>query len=192
MTREHFNRWYSIKAYYFAVTFADLPLQLLCVFVFVLITYLMTAQPLEWFRIGLFFMIVVLVTLVSQGLGMVVGSVCSVTLGVIVGPFTIAPFLVFSGFFLRLADASSYLHWLFHISYLKYALEGASNAIFGFNRPKLQCNQIYCHYQIPNKFMKMIDMDHSDLVTVTMVLLGMCILLRIIAFYFMSLRIKRR
>lgn len=113
-------------------------------------------------------------------------------LGVVFGPFVIAPFLVFSGFFLRFADAHTSLHWLFHISYLKYALEGASNAIFGFNRPKLQCNQIYCHYQIPNKFMKMIDMHHSDLVTVITVLLVICFLLRITAFFIMSLRIKRR
>lgn len=78
VTREHFNRWYSIKAYYFAMTFADLPLQILCVFVFVAITYLMTAQPLELFRIGLFYLIAVMVTLVSQGWGMIVGAACDV------------------------------------------------------------------------------------------------------------------
>lgn len=78
VTREHFNRWYSIKAYYFAVTFSDLPLQFVCVFAYVLITYLMTSQPLEIFRISLFLLVVVLVTLVSQGWGMLVGAVCGV------------------------------------------------------------------------------------------------------------------
>lgn len=78
VTREHFNRWYSIKAYYFALTFADLPLQILCVFLFVAITYVATSQPLEPFRVGLFFLVAVMVTLVSQGWGMIVGAVCGV------------------------------------------------------------------------------------------------------------------
>lgn len=99
---------------------------------------------------------------------------------------------MFSGFFLRFADAHTSLHWLFHISYLKYALEGASNAIFGFDRPKLQCKQVYCHYQIPSKFMKMIDMHRSDFSTVVTILAIICISLRVAAFYIVSMRIQRR
>ena len=76
--KEHFNRWYSMKAYYFALTFADLPLQFVCVLVYVLITYLMTSQPLEVFRLGLFLIIAVMVTLISQGFGMIVGASCGV------------------------------------------------------------------------------------------------------------------
>lgn len=110
----------------------------------------------------------------------------------IVGPFVIAPFVVFSGFFLRLADAPIWLHWLFHTSYLKYGVEGASHAIFGYDRPKLQCNDIYCHYQLPIKFMKLIDMHHSDFLSAFSILLVMCIVLRIIAFFIMALRLKTR
>lgn len=113
-------------------------------------------------------------------------------LGVIVGPFVIAPFLVFSGFFLRLADAQYWLHWLFHSSYLKYAVEGASLAIFGYNRPKLECKDIYCHYQAPLKFMKLYDLHHSDFLSVFIKLAVMCVVLRIVAFFIMSLRLKTR
>lgn len=83
VAREHFNRWYSKRAYYFAVTFADLPLQFTCVFIFVLITYWMTGQPLEAYRLGLFLLIAVMVTLVSQGFGMIVGAACGVKVCVI-------------------------------------------------------------------------------------------------------------
>lgn len=74
VAREHFNRWYSKKAYYCALTFADLPLQFACVLVYVLITYLMTAQPLEVFRLCLFLIVAVMVTLIAQGFGMIVGA----------------------------------------------------------------------------------------------------------------------
>lgn len=83
VAREHFNRWYSKKAYYFALTFADLPLQFVCVLVYVLITYVMTAQPLEIFRLSLFFTISVMVTLISQGFGMIIGATCGVKVNLI-------------------------------------------------------------------------------------------------------------
>lgn len=113
-------------------------------------------------------------------------------MGQIFGPFVIAPFMIFSGFFLRFADAHPSLHWLFHISYLKYALEGAALALFGFDRPKMKCDEIYCHYRIPKKFMKFIDMHNSDVVTVFGALITICVLLRIIAYFIMSIRIKMR
>lgn len=113
-------------------------------------------------------------------------------MGQIIGPFVIAPFMIFSGFFLRFADAHTSLHWLFHISYLKHALEGAALAIFGYDRPKMECEEIYCHYRIPKKFMQLIDMHNGDIVTVAIVLSFICILLRIIAYLIMSFRIKRR
>lgn len=50
---------------------------------------------------------------------------------VIFGPFAIMPFLILNGFFVRLKDAHPYLHWLFHISFLKYAFEGVMIAIYG-------------------------------------------------------------
>lgn len=74
VAREHFNRWYSKKAYYCALTVADLPLQFCCVLMYVMITYLMTAQPFEMFRLGLFFIMAVMVTLIAQGFGMIVGA----------------------------------------------------------------------------------------------------------------------
>lgn len=110
----------------------------------------------------------------------------------IVGPFAIAPFVAFSGFFLRLSDAPIYLKWVFHTSFLKYGLEGATHALFGYNRPKLDCNEIYCHYRIPTKFMQIVDMHHNDFISAFIILLIFCIVLRIFAFFLMALRLQRR
>lgn len=112
--------------------------------------------------------------------------------GAIFGSFFIAPFLIFSGFFIRMVDAAPILHWLFHISFLKYALEGTSLAIFGFDRPKMECHELFCMYRLPKKFLKMVNMHNGDFLTAGIVMLGMIVLLRSLAFLMINIRLKRR
>lgn len=107
-------------------------------------------------------------------------------------PIVLAPILMFCGFFVHLSDASPNLHWLFHISYLRYALEGTIDAMLGFNRPKLQCDEIFCHYQIPAKFIKEVDMHHNDFMSAFIVLTAIFIAMRLLAFFVVAWRLKRR
>lgn len=79
ISREHFNRWYSLRAYYIALTLADFPIQLLCTFVLISISYVMTFQPLEISRFMLFFSMVLMSGLVGQSIGLVVGASLNVT-----------------------------------------------------------------------------------------------------------------
>lgn len=74
LLKEHFNRWYSLKAYYLSVTVLDIPITVVGCLLFSIIIYLMTAQPLELFRFGMFFAISVLVTVVGQSIGLMVGA----------------------------------------------------------------------------------------------------------------------
>lgn len=76
--REHFNRWYSFTAYYTSLMLADLPFQILCTMVYIIITYFLTSQPLEISRFTAFFIINLLCTFVAQGLGMIVSSLFNV------------------------------------------------------------------------------------------------------------------
>lgn len=78
VTREHFNRWYSLRAYYTALTLADAPIQAACILIYTVITYVMTAQPMEFFRFGLFFGIITMTAFVAQSLGLVVGALFDV------------------------------------------------------------------------------------------------------------------
>lgn len=109
--------------------------------------------------------------------------------GAIFGPFFICPFLIFSGFFIHLSDAHPIMHWLFHISFLKYALEGASLAIFGYDRPKMDCDQLFCQFVLPKKFMKTVDMHNGDYLTATIALTIIFLIFRFTAFYVMSFRL---
>lgn len=77
--REHFNRWYSFSAYYVSQALADLPFQVLCIVSYILITYFLTNQPLEWSRFTAFLVINLLCSFVGQSLGLVVSSLFNVS-----------------------------------------------------------------------------------------------------------------
>ncbi|GJQ74986.1 hypothetical protein Trydic_g9608 [Trypoxylus dichotomus] len=160
--REHFNRWYSLSSYYLAITLADIPIQIIATVLYALLTYFMTAQPIEMLRVFLFFNMCILISLVAQSLGLLVGAFMDLKNGVIFGPFFLLPFTIFSGFFVQLYDVHPYMRWIFHISYIKYGLEGLMLAIFGYDREKMPCNADYCHYHYPNIFLEDVDMADAN------------------------------
>lgn len=78
IAREHFNRWYSLKSYFLAVTIADAPLQGACTLVYTGVVYYMTAQPMEPARFLLFLLMCALVSFVAQSVGLLVGAAMKV------------------------------------------------------------------------------------------------------------------
>ncbi|CAH2076869.1 unnamed protein product, partial [Iphiclides podalirius] len=94
LRREYFNRWYGLKAYYAALTFASLPGMIMFGLVFLAIVYLMSGQILEWDRFALFVICGILIGVCSEGLGLVVGSAFNSTNGSIIGPAMVSPLLV--------------------------------------------------------------------------------------------------
>ncbi|XP_077285385.1 ATP-binding cassette subfamily G member 4-like [Arctopsyche grandis] len=190
--REHFNRWYSLKAYYIAVTLTDAPIQLVSTLVYAVITFFLTGQPFELFRLFYFTVICILISLVAQGIGLLNGAIFSIQNGVIIGPLFMLPFTIFSGFFVHLHDAHPSLQWLFHVSYLKYGLEGAMLSIFGYNRTKLECNSTYCHYKYPSKFLVEVDMEEANYSYSIIALSSLCIAVRLLTYYVLYYRIRSR
>jgi hypothetical protein len=179
----------------------------------------MTNQPLESFRFVAFFTINLMCTFVAQGLGLIVSSLLNVKWGCILGNFFICPFLIFSGFFIQMKHAHKAMHWLFRISFLKYALEGSVYSIIGLNREKLECDESeerlnYCRYSYPNQLLRdigiqdcaadssnssnitqtcdefMYESQKKDLCKVFVVLLIFIIAFRVIAFCLMRYRLK--
>ncbi|XP_073827153.1 ATP-binding cassette sub-family G member 1 [Musca autumnalis] len=190
VSREHFNRWYSLRAYYVAITLADIPIQIVCTTVYIVITYLLTDQPGDIFRVVLFCVIIFLTALVGQSIGLAVGASLSIKLAAILGPFFICPFLVFSGFFVQEKHAPQALRWLFKTSFLKYSFEGSVLSLFGYDRQRLECNEMYCHYARPQVLLKDVDMLEANYEGAIIFLVSVFLGLRIIAFYIMSFRLR--
>lgn len=187
--REHFNRWYSARAYYLALNLVDIPALILNNIVFVSITYFMTNQPVEALRFSLFFLISVLVGFTSQGLGLLSGSMANIQHTLIIAAGGIFFFTMFSGFFVLMKDTSYGWHWLFYSSFLKHALDGGLLAIFGFNRPKLECDAVYCHYRWPHKFLETLGVETSFTDALVVIIFSL-FLFRTIAFFVIKYRLK--
>uniref|UniRef100_A0AAG5D8G3 ABC transporter domain-containing protein n=1 Tax=Anopheles atroparvus TaxID=41427 RepID=A0AAG5D8G3_ANOAO len=182
--KEHFNRWYTLKCYYLSVTIIDLPLSIFCCLFFTVIIYLMSGQPMEWFRFGMFFTISLLIVLIAQSLGLTIGAWFNVVNGTFLGPVLTIPMMMFAGFGVTLRDLPSYLKWGSHISYLRYGLEGYVNAIYGENRETLDCElKPYCHYRYPAKFLSEISMEGNQFWNDVYALCGMLVFVRVLCYF---------
>lgn len=149
----------------------------------------MTNQPLELYRFCAYYIVIVLLSVASQGLGLIAGSLMNVKFSLILGSFFICPFVLFSNFFVQMKDTNPAWHWIFETSYIKHAFEGSMQAIFGFNRDKLNCDDEYCHYRWPNKFMESVGV-FDEYSNVILKLIAFVFIFRIIAFIIMSYRLK--
>ncbi|XP_024879372.1 ATP-binding cassette sub-family G member 4 [Temnothorax curvispinosus] len=189
LLKEHFNRWYSLKAFYTAITLIDVPISIVCCIFFSIIVYLMSAQPLEVIRFCMFLAISMLIMFIGQGTGLMIGAIFNVVNGTFMGPTLAVPLMMFAGFGVSLRDLPSYLKWGSYLSYLRYGLEGFVGAIYGLDRPTLDCKEkgeLYCHYKYPSKFLSDIamrgDQFWNDVIALAIILLitrcGAYILLR--------------
>ncbi|XP_055683520.1 ATP-binding cassette sub-family G member 4 isoform X2 [Lutzomyia longipalpis] len=187
--REHLNYWYSLKAFYFAKTMADLPFQILFSSVYVGVVYYLTSQPMEWTRVTMFVLICLLTSLVAQSLGLLMGAGLSVELGVFLGPVSTIPTILFSGFFVNLDTIPGYLQWVTYVSYVRYGFEGAMIAVYGMDREKMRCSEMYCHFRSPKKFLEEMSMENAEFWIDATALIGIFIALRIVAYFVLRWKI---
>lgn len=188
--REHLNYWYSLKSFYLAKTFADLPFQILFSLLYVVIVYVMTSQPFEAYRFFLYLNICVLTSLVSQSIGLLIGAAMNVENGMFIGPVTSVPLVLFSGFFIKFTAMPNCLRWLSYVSYVRYGFEGAMISIFGYKRPRLACNADYCHFRTPMRFLEEMAMENAVYWKDALALVAFLIVLRISTYFVLRLKLR--
>lgn len=190
LLKENFNRWYSLRSYYLAITVSDIPFQTIFCIIYVAIVYFMTSQPPELSRFGMFLGACLLVSFVAQSVGLVVGAAMNVQNGVFLAPVMSVPFLLFSGFFVSFDAIPIYLRWITYLSYIRYGFEGTALATYGFDRPKLTCSISYCHFKSPTTTLEELDMVKSSYGLDVGALVAIFFVLRIAAFLFLRWKLK--
>ncbi|TDG46545.1 hypothetical protein AWZ03_006983 [Drosophila navojoa] len=179
--REYYNGWYSVRAYYISKVLADLPLQLLCPSLFIGISYFMTGQPPELARFAMCWSMCVLTAFIGHFIGVIGGTLLSMQLAIFIVPAVSIPFLLFSGFFIRMRELSWFLRPICDFSFFRYVFEGLMRAIYGYQRGDLPCHEEFCYYKSSEHFLKDFDMS-GDMVHSDVLILGLFLLVLLITF----------
>ncbi|XP_055713085.1 ATP-binding cassette sub-family G member 1 isoform X1 [Phlebotomus papatasi] len=190
LLKENFNRWYSLRSYYMAITISDIPFQAIFCVIYVSIVYYFTSQPFEMFRFSMFLTSCLLISFVAQSVGLVVGAAMNVQNGVFLAPVMSVPFLLFSGFFVSFDAIPVYLRWITYLSYIRYGFEGTALATYGYNREKLKCYQTYCHFKSPTTTLEELDMLDANFTLDIVALLVIFTVLRVAAFLFLRWKLR--
>ncbi|XP_046664166.1 ATP-binding cassette sub-family G member 1-like isoform X1 [Homalodisca vitripennis] len=162
LMREYFNRWYSLAPYCLSVVLIEIPFQLLCDCGYLVPAYYMTGQPLELMRFGYFVLFHTAISLTAQGYGFMIGSTLPVGIAVFLGP-VMTVFLSIFGFTSRYSDIPTHFRSMYHLSYFRASFQGSFYSLYGFNRTTLICDEFYCHYKNPTKFLKEMGFNNVNI-----------------------------
>jgi len=155
--REYYNGCYSLRAYFISKVLADLPLQFTCPTLFVAISFFLTGQPPEFNRFIMVWSICVLTAFIGHFIGVICGTLFELPVAMFVVPAMTIPFLLFSGFFIRMSELSWFLRPICNVSYFRYIFEGLMRSIYGYNRGELPCSTDFCLFNSSEKFLKGFD-----------------------------------
>ncbi|KAL5234981.1 hypothetical protein ACI65C_002391 [Semiaphis heraclei] len=191
LSKEHFNQWYSLSSYYLSFTIVDLPIQVLCTFLYCVVLYYFTGQPLEWPRFGLYTLMMLMVGLLSQTIGMLMGTLFNdLRFSTILTSFLLMPWMMFGGIFIKISDTPEIFRWLFDISFMKHAMEGIVHCVYGLDRPRLYCQKIYCYSSSPSNILKDLDMPVNKYWFNFLVVAAIYLLLKVLTYLVLKKKLE--
>lgn len=97
--------------------------------------------------------------------------------------------ITFAGVLVLQKDAQWWLQWCFDYDFMKHCNDGILHAIFGYNREKFECDDMYCHFRNPKTFLKMVDAPEDPLKAFSYAP-PTYVIIHLLAFYNMNRRLK--
>ena len=177
---------------------ADIPFQIILPSAFCSFIFFMTSQPFDGgMRLGMVIIMCILTSLVAQSLGLVIGCACDEKSAVFLGPISVIPLLLFSGFFIKLDNIPTGLHWISYVAFIRYGYEGTMVAIYGNDRDFLDCSanvngtnaqqsQFLCD---PKNILEDLTLEEETLFDIA-VLSGFFVVLRLIGLFILWCKVK--
>lgn len=98
--------------------------------------------------------------------------------------------VTFAGVLVLEKDAQPLMKWIFELIFLKHANDGITIAIFGYNRDQFQCDEMYCHFQRPEKFLQMIGAPKDAMKAIYLLPIIMLVM-HVLSYLNMNNRLKR-
>ncbi|XP_054157253.1 ATP-binding cassette sub-family G member 1-like [Oppia nitens] len=136
LTKHYTNGWYSTVTYFISKLITDIPVIMICVFLYLSIWYYLTDQIEELWRYLMVLVIGILVVLNGQSQGMICSAIFSrdPVKASYLSIITTTPFFLMSGYLVRTRRMPHYLRPLTYLSYTKYGFESFVITLYGFNR----------------------------------------------------------
>lgn len=137
LIKEIRNGWYSLGVFIMGKTIAELPMAIVLPPISVGIIYVMTGQPssyLEW-RYLVQSMILILIVMIAEAKGLIFGAVFmnSMQTSVFAASVSTVPFILLSGFLIRIREIPYVLQHFAHLSYFKHSVEALIITRYGFH-----------------------------------------------------------
>ncbi|XP_025158273.1 ATP-binding cassette sub-family G member 1 isoform X2 [Harpegnathos saltator] len=191
LTREHFNHWYRLAPYYISILLIEIPFQAACAATYLTVSYWLTGQPVETQRIISFMVISIAASLTAQAWGFFIGATTPVKIAVFIGPILAVLFSVF-GFCIRYMDTPLFFRWMFYISYFRASFQSLVYTMYGFDRTELKCDDLYCHFKKPVKFLIEMDINEVNVVNNLVLILGIGVLMHLLTASALWCKLNRR
>ena len=193
LKKERFNNWYQLKTYYIAMLVFTLPLTISSTFVFSIISYILTKQPMEWSRFFMFLLITSLTSVTSESVGLGLGTIFNPINGTFFGAIITAMMMTLAGFLVFFNHMPRILYYVSYINYYRFAFDGLIQAIYGFQREAIPCpsNIDYCHLRMPSLILEELSMTKSIFWIDVIVLLAWFMVIRTVAYVTLKRKLSK-
>ncbi|XP_055640435.1 ATP-binding cassette sub-family G member 1-like isoform X2 [Toxorhynchites rutilus septentrionalis] len=156
--REYRSNAYSVFPYYLSKMIVEIPILLLNTTILVAMIYVMTSQPMEFYRAFWFWVICLLFGWICQMWGLIFGCFFRIQTTLFVASMSTIPVMLFSGCFITIDQMPAPLRPLTYVSFERYAFEGYLHVLYGLGRKDMDCPEIFCYYKKLSKFLQSLQM----------------------------------
>nr|XP_027196007.1 ATP-binding cassette sub-family G member 1-like isoform X2 [Dermatophagoides pteronyssinus] len=134
--KEYFNGWYSFSSYFLAKNLTNLLPTILLPILYGSTTYMITNQYFETWRFLYFIALVVMISLVADGIGLTISAIFvhNVNAASIFAATSQIPLLLFTGFLVQIDQLPRIIQPLTYLSFYRLFFESTVITFYGFNR----------------------------------------------------------
>ncbi|XP_035778733.1 ATP-binding cassette sub-family G member 1-like [Anopheles albimanus] len=190
--KEYASGWYSTGTYFLSLVIFQLPITALGSVPAAIILYVLTTggaaldeEPAGAGpdRLAMHVLIMFLTACIGQSVGMLLGALFRLETAVLMVPYANITFFFVNSYFVRVRDALPAVQAIARLSYFQYSFEGAISALYGYGRPDLPCDELFCYFRKPRKVLHVLDVA-GDRFTFDALVLVLWIVALNLALYF--------